>query len=44
MSDEWKAFGDDQKSQYESSCAQDKKRYSDEMAKYNATKKAQEAK
>jgi len=36
MSDEWKGFNDEQKQQYEDSCATDKKRYSDEMVKYNA--------
>merc|ERR1711971_586333 len=44
MSDEWKGFNDEQKQQYEDSCATDKKRYSDEMVKYNAQKKAAEAK
>ena len=44
MSDEWKTLNEEQKARYEASCTEDKKRYSDEMVKYNATKKAQEAK
>jgi hypothetical protein len=35
---------EDQKSSYEKSCNEDKKRYSDAMVTYNATKKANEAK